>query len=59
MTNFTIDVGDNYESTLQFYVSADNNTYTYIGQVHDEYGEYTYTVDQYASYVKIISQRIS
>lgn len=55
ITNFTIDVRDNYARHIKFYVSPDNTTYTYIGEVYDDFGESTFGVNQYASYIKIIT----
>jgi hypothetical protein len=57
MTSFTIDIHQNYSTYVRFYVSPDNKTYTYIGEVFDEFGEYTFNVGQDASFIKIVSDR--
>jgi hypothetical protein len=57
ITSFTIDLRDNYASHVKFYVSPDNSAYNYIGEVYDDFGEFTFNVNKYASYIKIITDR--
>jgi hypothetical protein len=57
ITSFTIDLRDNYASHVKFYVSPDNSAYNYIGEVYDDFGEFTFNVNKYASYIKIVTDR--